>query len=51
MRPSWMYKLGENIILIAKEEKNLGAVIQDNLSPEKHISRIFDYTFMMLSNI
>ena len=51
MRPSWMYKLGENIILIAKEEKNLGVVIQDNLSLEKHINRIFGDTFMMLSNI
>ena len=29
-----MYKLGKNIISIAKEEKDLGLVIQDNLSPE-----------------
>ena len=36
MRPSWTYKLGENIISIAKEEKALVVVIQDNLSPEKH---------------
>ena len=34
MRPSWTYKLGENIISIAKEEKDLGVVIQDNLSLE-----------------
>ena len=26
-------------------------VIQDKLSPEKHIDRIFDNTFMMLKNI
>ena len=32
---------GENIISIAKEEKDLIAVIQDNLSPEKRIDRIF----------
>ena len=31
MRPSWTYKLGESIISIAKEEKDLGVVIQDNL--------------------
>ena len=30
MRPSWTYKLGKNIISIAKEEKDLGLVIQDN---------------------
>ena len=51
MRPSWTYKLGENIISIEKEEKDLGVVIQDNLSPEKHIDRIFGDTFRMLRNI
>ena len=51
MRPSWTYKLGENIISIAKEEKDLGVVTQDNLSLEKHINRIFGDTFMMLRNI
>ena len=30
MKPSWTYTLGENIISTAKEEKNLGAVIQSN---------------------
>ena len=29
MRPSWTYKFGENIISIAKEEKDLGVVIQE----------------------
>ena len=51
MRPSWTYKLGENIISIEKEKKDLGVVIQDNLSPEKHIKKIFGATFMMLRNI
>ena len=36
MRPLWTYKLVANITSIAKEEKDLGVVIQDNLSPEKH---------------
>ena len=40
----------KNIISIAKEEKDLGVVIQDNLSPDKHIN-IFGDTFMMLRNI
>ena len=43
--------LGENISSITKEEKDLGVVIQDNLSPEKHIYRIFGDTFRMLRNI
>ena len=51
MRPSWIYKLVHNIISIAKEEKDLGVVIQDNLSPKKHIDRIFGDTFGMLRNI
>ena len=50
MRPSWTYKLGEDIS-IAKEEKDLGVVIQDSLSSEKHINRIFGDTFRMLGNI
>ena len=51
LKPLLMYKLGENIISIEKKEKNLGVVIQDNLSPEKHIDRIFGDTFRMLRNI
>ena len=42
-----MYKLGKNIISIAKEEKNLLVVIQDNLSPEV----ILGDTFRMPRNI
>ena len=45
------YKLGQNIISIVKEEKDLGVVIQDNLSPEKHKDRIFGDAFKMLKNI
>ena len=48
MRPSWMYKFEQNIISIIKEEKDLRVVIQDKLSPEKHIDRIFGDTFRML---
>ena len=51
MRPSWTYELEQKIMLIAKEEKDLGVVIQDNLSPQKHIDRIFGDTFRMLKNI
>ena len=50
MRPSRTYKIRENISK-AKEETNLGVVIQDNLLPEKHLDRIFGDTFVMLRNI
>ena len=33
MRPSWTCKLRQSFILIEKQEKHLGAVKQDNLSP------------------
>ena len=51
MRPSWTYMLGQTIIAIAKEEKDLKIVIQDNLSAEEHIDKIFGDTFRMLRNI
>ena len=51
MRPSWTYKLGQYIISTVKKEKDLGVMIQDNLSLEKHINRIFGDIFRMLTNI
>ena len=42
--------IGQNI-LIGKEDKDLGIVIQDNLSPKKHIDKVFGDTFKMLRNI
>ena len=38
-------------MLIAKEEKDLGVVIKDNLSPEKHIDIIFGDTFTLLRDV
>ena len=40
MKPSWTYKLGQYIITIEKKEI-FGYGIHDDLSPEKHIDRIF----------
>ena len=34
-----------------KEEKDLGVVIQDTLSPERHINQIFGSTYRTLTNI
>ena len=33
-RPSWTYKMGEETIIKSREEKDLGIMIQDTLSPE-----------------
>ena len=38
--PSWNYKMEDDTIEEMDEGKDLGAIIQNNLSPGKHISRI-----------
>ena len=43
--------MGEEQIIKTKEEKDLGVIIQENLSPEKHISKIFGLSYKMLTNI
>ena len=50
-RHVWEYKMGEEVITKGREEKDLGVIIQDTLSPERHISGIFGSTYRMLSNI
>ena len=34
-----------------KEEKDLGVVIQDTVSPERHINQLFGSTYRTLTNI
>ena len=50
-RPTWEYKMGGVNILKSKEERDLGVMIQDTLSPEKHINGIFRSTYNLLANI
>ncbi len=50
-RPSWNYKMGREIITKSNEEKALGVMIQDTLSPERHINGIFGSAYSMLTNI
>ena len=50
-RPCKEYKLGEEIIGETNEEKDLGVIVQNTLSPEKHINRIFGKTYNMLQNV
>ena len=39
-RPSWTFKMGEEVIAKRREVKYLGVLIQDNLSPDKYIRHI-----------
>ena len=39
-RPSWNYTIGGESLSKPEEEKDLGIIIQRNLSPEKHVSKI-----------
>ena len=50
-RPSWDYRLGEKRLTKSREEKDLGVIVQDSLSPERHINRIFGAAYGLLSNI
>ena len=50
-RPNKDYKLGNAVITTVKEEKDLGITVQDTLTPEKHINRIFGETYNLLQNI
>ena len=44
-------KMGQEVILKTKEEKYLGVVIQDTLSPEWHINHLFGSKYRTLTNI
>ena len=50
-RPNKDYKLGEENLEETSEEKDLGIIIQNTLSPEKHINKVFGKTYNMLQNI
>ena len=50
-RPCKEYKLGEDKIEEVSEERDLGVIIQNNLSPEKHINKLFGKTYSMLQSI
>ena len=50
-RPNWTYKIGNEAINKKKEEKDLGVIVQDNLSPEKHINKIIGSAYRLLTNM
>ena len=50
-RPKWSYKMRQEVILKTKEEKDVGVVIQDTLSPEWHINQLFGSTYRILTSI
>ncbi len=51
MRPAWTYKQGNCIMTKQREVKDLGVVVQDDLSPEKHLNTIFGNAYGMFRNI
>lgn len=50
-RSSRNYKMWEEVIMKRKKEKDLGVIIQDNLSPERHMNEIFNKTYNLFANI
>lgn len=44
-------KIGNDIICRRVEEKGLGVIVSENMSPEKHINRITKHTWNLLRNI
>ncbi len=49
-RPEWIYKMREEVIKRNEHERDMGVIIQYNLSPEKHIN-IFGDAYRMLRNV
>ena len=43
--------MGQEVIFKTEEEKDMGVLIQDALSPEWHISQLFGSTYRILTNI
>ena len=50
-RPSGIYRMGEGVLQKVSEERDLGVVVQDSLSPEKHINRITGNTYRTVKNM
>ena len=38
-RPTWEYKMGEEVIMKSREEMDLGVIVHDSLTPERHICK------------
>ena len=50
-RPRWKYRVRAEQIDKVKKERDLGVIIQDNLSPEKHVNMITGGTHRLLINM
>lgn len=50
-RPRWKYRIRAEQTDKVKQERDLGVIIQDNLSPKKHISMITGGTYRLFINI
>ncbi len=50
-RTTLNYCLGNTQLGKTKQEKDLGIIIQDNLTPERHINKITGETYNLIRNI
>ena len=50
-RPRYEYKLGNDKLYKAVQEKDLGIIMQDNLSPESHVNKLVRESLSLLANI
>ncbi len=50
-RPRHDYKLGNVELLKADKEKDLGIIIQNNMSPESHVNKLVRESLSLLANI
>ena len=50
-RPTGTYTMGEDLMQKATEEKDLGVIIQDSLSPEKHINKVTGAVYSLITNM
>ena len=45
------YKMGDAVLQEASDEKDLGVIVQDDLSPSKHISKVVGGTYTLITKI
>ena len=50
-RPHWNYKLGDCIINSSEKEKDLGIIVQRDLSPANHVNKVVGEAYGLLNRI
>ena len=50
-RPNMVYRMGDRVLEKTKKEKDLGVIIQSDLSPEGHVNKVMGECLAILANI